>query len=178
MRRRLRRTERAAPPVAADPVLDECRDFVDSLDLPVVERVRDLCDYVAELIGEPIHLRPGKPAGAGTACGMAVRGDGKVCISYDPDSSPAHQDHIIAHELGHLLKGHVGVPQEQKGVVLGDLDPDLMFTVLTRTNYDEIEEKEAEGIADLLEARLTKGRPAPQSETADRITRTLMRRTD
>ncbi|MFI1012575.1 hypothetical protein [Streptomyces sp. NPDC020965] len=183
MRRRARRNDRDEPPIPADPVVDECRSFVHSLDLPRVESVRDLRSYVEELIGEPIQIGPGKPAGTDTPCGMVVKSGGVNYIGYDPETSTAHQDHIIAHELGHLLKGHRGSrvsPASDDGVILGDLNTDLWATVLNRTNYAETIEREAEAIASFLQAHVTTSTspPEPQSEAADRITRTLMRRND
>lgn len=181
MRRRSRRAHQAETPIAADPVLDECRSFVHSLDLPRVESVRDLRGYIEELIGEPIRIAPGKPADGETPCGMVVKSGGVNYIGYDPDTSPAHQDHIIAHEFGHLLKGHRGIATTlipEGGVILGDLDSDLWATVLGRTNYAETVEREAEAVGSFLQAHVITSRPAPQSESADRITRTLMRRDD
>ncbi|MFI1201701.1 hypothetical protein ACH4VR_19980 [Streptomyces sp. NPDC020883] len=143
--------------------------------------MRDLRGYIEELIGEPIRIAPGKSADGTTPCGMVIRSGGVNYIGYDPDTSPAHQDHIIAHEFGHLLKGHHGsdlAPTAADGLILGDLDPSLWATVLGRTNYAETIEREAETIGSFLQAHIITSRPAPQSESADRITRTLMRRSD
>ncbi|MFJ9616007.1 molybdopterin-dependent oxidoreductase [Streptomyces noursei] len=51
-------------------------------------------------------------------------------------------------------------------------------TVLGRTNYAESIEREAEAIGSFLQAHVITSRPVPQSESADRITRALMRRND
>ena len=181
MRRRSRRTAQAETPASVDPVLDESRAFVRSLDLPRVTSVRELRGYIEELIGEPIHIAPGKPADGDNPCGMVIKSGGVNYVGYDPDTSPAHQDHIIAHEFGHLLKGHRGSridPASAEGIILGDLDEDLWATILGRTNYTEPVEREAEAIGSFLQAHVISSRPAPQSESADRITRTLMRRED
>ncbi|MCX4677690.1 ImmA/IrrE family metallo-endopeptidase [Streptomyces sp. NBC_01433] len=181
MRRRSRRTARAEPPTLADPVLEECRSFVRSLNLPRVKSVREMRGFIEELISEPIIITPGKTTGGSTPCGMVIKSGGINYIGYDPDTSPAHQDFIIGHEYGHLLKGHRGIATAvtpDNGIILGDIETDLWATVLGRTNYSETIEREAEGIGSFLQAHVITSRPAPQSESADRITRTLMRRDD
>ncbi|MFF5566602.1 hypothetical protein ACFY7Z_13365 [Streptomyces sp. NPDC012623] len=180
-RRRSRRTGEAGPSVPVDPVLDASRSFVRSLDLPRVASVRELRGYIETLIGEPIQIAPGSPADGDTPCGMVVRSGGVHYVRYDPDTSPAHQDHIIAHEFGHLLMGHSGSrvePASRDGVILGDIETDLWATVLGRTNYAETIEREAEAVGSFLRTHVITSRPAPQSESADRITRTLTRRED
>ncbi|WP_328333508.1 ImmA/IrrE family metallo-endopeptidase [Streptomyces sp. NBC_00455] len=180
-RRRSRRNGKAEPSISVDPVLEESRRFVQSLDLPRASSVRDLRGYIETLIGEPIEIAPGRPTDGDTPCGMVVKSGGVHYVRYDPDTSPAHQDFIIAHEFGHLLKGHSGSrvePASQEGIILGDVEMDLWATVLGRTNYAETIEREAEAIGSFLQAHVITSRPASQSESADRITRTLMRRED
>ncbi|MYW67217.1 hypothetical protein GTY65_24570 [Streptomyces sp. SID8379] len=149
--------------------------------------MRELRGYIEELIGEPIIIGPGQPTSKDTPCGMVIRRGGVNYIFYDPDTSEAHQDHIIAHEYAHLLKGHRitmaaqkpdGDTDDEDAVILGDVDDELMSIILGRSDYNDDIEREAEGIGSFLQAYVISSRPAPQSESADRITRTLMRRGD
>ncbi|WP_435057587.1 hypothetical protein [Streptomyces sp. bgisy060] len=173
MRRRALRT--ASEQATIDPLVDECRNFVRSLGLPRVASVRDLRGFVEERIGQPIHIAPHDRSDGSLPCGMVITSGGANYIGYDPETSTTHQDHIIAHELAHLLKGHRGeLLAETFDVDL--LDDDLLATVLGRTDYDEHSEREAEAIAGFLQAHVISNRPASQSESADRIARTLMRR--
>ncbi|QNA72067.1 hypothetical protein C8250_009250 [Streptomyces sp. So13.3] len=181
MRRRSRRTGRDEESTLAQPVLDKCRSFVRSLDLPRVESVRELHDYVEKLIGEPVIISPTMPADGGTPCGLVVKIAGVNYIGYDPGTSPSHQDHIIAHEFGHLLKGHRGnqvAPASAAGIILGDLDPELIQMVLCRARYDDEQELEAEIIGTYLQTyvRHRSSTPATQGADADRVMRTLIRR--
>ncbi|WP_208874729.1 ImmA/IrrE family metallo-endopeptidase [Streptomyces sp. PBH53] len=169
MRRRARRTT-STEPTHVDPLVQECREFVKSLGLPPAASVRELRSFVEERIGQSIRIAPHETADGSQPCGMVITSGGVNYIGYDPETSHAHQDHIIAHELAHLLKGHRGVP------LVSDLDSDLLATVLGRTNYDEDTEREAEIIGSLLQAHVITNPSAPQSESVDRIARTLMRR--
>lgn len=174
MRRRARRAISAEASVV-DPLVGQCREFVESLGLPPATSVRDLVPFVEAKIGEPIHIAPHDRTDGTLPCGMVIRrGEGNF-IGYDPETSPAHQDHIIAHELAHLLLGHRGAaPADDFELDL--LDDELLVTVLGRTDYDEDPERLAEGVGTLLQAHVFTSRPASKSESADRIARTLMRR--
>ncbi|BCL31015.1 secondary metabolite protein [Streptomyces aurantiacus] len=100
-------------------------------------------------------------------------------VFYDPETSPAHQDHIIAHEFAHILKGHRGsttLPAPDGGGLLSLLDPALIAAFLGRTGYAEHDEQEAEMVGSFLQAHANSYRPPTRSEEADRITRTLLRR--
>ncbi|NEA53507.1 hypothetical protein G3I60_04900 [Streptomyces sp. SID13666] len=103
-------------------------------------------------------------------------------IGYDPSTSTIHQDDIIGHEFGHLLKGHSGTqevpPASAEGVILGDVDLDLIQMVLCRARYDDEQELEAEIIGTYLQAhvRHANSTPATQGADADRVMQTLIRR--
>ena len=129
-----------------------CETILVELDLPDALGVRDLCDVIAERQGRPIHLL-GESLPAESPCGIAVRTERFDAIFYEANTSRLHQDHIIRHELGHLICGHLTAPildAEASLLLLPNLDPALVQAVLGRTNYSEIEEKEAETIASLL----------------------------
>ncbi|MGN5381181.1 hypothetical protein ACQ4WX_40690 [Streptomyces lasalocidi] len=81
-------------------------------------------------------------------------------ILYQQETSKAHQDHIILHEIGHIIAGHHGESLHD-GTANGwendhgqdDLDapdPDTIQHVLRRTSYDETREREAELIATII----------------------------
>lgn len=66
---------------------------------------RALCDRLAARRGRPIRLQaqPIEDPGVSGACLSTGRTD---FIFYESQTSPVHQDHIIVHELAHLLAGH------------------------------------------------------------------------
>ncbi|WP_336085700.1 ImmA/IrrE family metallo-endopeptidase [Nocardia sp. SSK8] len=65
---------------------------------------------------------------------MLVRASEADYIVYERDTTPLHQQHLIAHELGHLIWDHRGLT----GLSGGHAD------------YDPVEELEAETTATLL----------------------------
>ncbi|MGC3001427.1 hypothetical protein ACPF8X_24400 [Streptomyces sp. G35A] len=133
--------------------------------------------FVEQYIGQPIHLQPAN-VGKSVPCGMWIATNTVSYLFYDPETSPAHQDHIIAHEFAHILKGHGGsttLPEPAAGGLLGLLDPSLVKAVLGRTDYSERDEQEAEMVGSFLKAHTNSYRPPARSDKAYRITRTLLR---
>ncbi|MER5396099.1 hypothetical protein [Streptomyces sp. NPDC002599] len=68
-------------------------------------------------------------------------------IFYQQDTTRPHQDHIILHEVGHILVGHLAVPAAEP---LGDGPGAGGEHVRMRTVYDSEEELEAELIATII----------------------------
>ncbi|MGY4936201.1 hypothetical protein ACWD7T_34990 [Streptomyces sp. 900116325] len=174
-----RRPRRSNADIAGpDPVRAGCLDFVQDLKLPAVENVRELKPYVETHIGQPIRLVKAE-IGESLPCGMWIATSTVSYVFYDPETSQAHQDHIIGHEFAHMLKGHRGsttLPTPDAGGLLSLLDPALVRAVLGRTDYEEHDEKEAEMVGSFLKLHANSYRPPTTSPEADRITRTLLRR--
>jgi hypothetical protein len=151
-------------------IRERCETILAELGIPDALGVRELCAVLADRQGRPIHLL-GEHLPAGSPCGLAVRTERFDAIFYQTGTSRLHQEHIIRHELGHLICGHLTAPvldAEASRLLLPNLDPSLVRAVLGRTNYSEIEEKEAEMIASLLLRRSVLGGSgtAPRDEPA------------
>jgi hypothetical protein len=96
---------------------------------------------------EPVPLADNGP------CGLWVATDRVDFIFYESGTTQFHQEHIVAHELGHLLCGHqAGGAHEQdlRKLMLPSLDPRMVDSALSRTNYSTFEEQEAEYLASLI----------------------------
>jgi hypothetical protein len=154
------------------------------LDLPRVADVAELCRHLSEVRGRPITLVPMQMP-ASHPCGMWVAARDEDLIFYDANTTSAHQEHIILHELGHIICCHRGagwLDEASARLLFPDLDPDLVRDMLLRATYDDVQEQEAEIIAYLLSQRVgsTKGRhgtaPAEpgKNATLSRIERTLI----
>ncbi|MFI1252791.1 ImmA/IrrE family metallo-endopeptidase [Streptomyces netropsis] len=155
---------------------------VRSLDIPTPFDVWELCDRVAERHGRPIRLEPIHLPVDGP-CGLWISGPEVDYIFYESDTSPLHQEHIIAHELGHVICGHkenAVLGEETSRLVLPTLDPRMVQSVLQRTYYTSAEEQEAEMIASLilqeanrrpLERNWTV--PSEAAESVERLDRSL-----
>ena len=128
-----------------------CRKLLNSLDITPPLDVEQLCARLGESRGRPIELLPYAipvpgPFGVWLA---APRAD---YILYQKQTSPAHQDHIILHEIGHMIADHASDEQDDDLVTelqLG-ITPDSVGRALRRTSYDTDDEREAETVATII----------------------------
>ncbi len=134
------------------------RRLADELPLPVPFDVEELCRRVAEQRRRPIHLLaiPGMtdPSGVWLATTAADY------LVYDSMTSQLHRDHIILHELAHLLCDHLGGERaalddvgelvDGVGQLVSGVDPDAVLDVARRTAYGTAEEREAELLAGMI----------------------------
>lgn len=176
----MRRRRRDSPEDAAsDTCLRSSRDFVRGLRLPPVAGVRDLVPYIERRVGRALSLQPAELAASETIpCGMWLATQDTHYVFYDPRTSRAHQDHIIAHEFGHILKDHRGGPEltsKDGSGLFTHIDPAVVRMVLGRTDYTAHDEKEAELIGSYLQAHAQAYEPPPSKEAAA-VARTLLRR--
>lgn len=131
-----------------------CEARLRDLPMPVPFDARTLCEQVAEQRGRPIRLLP--MAGLTGVCGLWVATDTTDLIFYEEVTTPPHQEHIILHELSHVLCDHypTSLPTE---TLLPSLDPAMVRRVLGRSGYSTAEEREAEMLASLIRQRARGG---------------------
>ena len=133
-----------------------CLARLRDLPLPTPFDVHELCDGVATRRGRPIRLLP--VAGLTGVCGLWIATDTTDLICYERDTTRPHQDHIILHELSHVLCDHypLSLPGKTDTTALfPDLDPTMVRAVLGRAGYTTHEEREAETLASLIRQRAT-----------------------
>ncbi|MFI6042466.1 hypothetical protein ACIA8C_12580 [Nocardia sp. NPDC051321] len=131
--------------------------------------------------GRPIRLQPVEdPAllsGAGcgtTTSGLWIKTTHADIVLYFADTE-WHADHVISHEIAHMLLGHDeegtvdGGPADRLPLheLLPSLSPDAIKSVLGRNDYSSEREMAAETFADLLmvEATLPRRRPSVARRT-------------
>jgi hypothetical protein len=134
----------------------DCARHIAKLDLRPPFDVRQVCASLASQRGRPIHLRPMELPDGGP-CGLWLATPRADVICYDSAVSGLHRDHIILHEVGHLLFGHPGAPAVDavtSQLLMPGLDPALVRRVLGRTQYSEAAEVAAETFATLVLARV------------------------
>ncbi|RZS40735.1 uncharacterized protein DUF955 [Herbihabitans rhizosphaerae] len=128
-----------------------CRRLLNELDIRPPLDVAVLCRRVGEKRGKPVRLVP-HPIPVPGPFGAWISTDTADYILYQQETSTAHQNHIILHELGHILAGHSS--DEQDDALLGelypDLEPDAVRRALRRTSYDSKQEREAETVATII----------------------------
>ncbi|GGM49548.1 hypothetical protein GCM10012275_20570 [Longimycelium tulufanense] len=133
-----------------------CQALVDSLTLPRPFSVSGLLEMLALLRRRPIDVRT-LPAGHTiNACGAWLRMADRDVIFVEDKTSQFHRDHIVLHEIGHMLCDHQsGTAGVGHGVrhLVPHLSPGLIERLLTRAGYTTDEEQEAELVASLVRIR-------------------------
>ncbi|WP_307872984.1 hypothetical protein [Paractinoplanes ovalisporus] len=107
------------------------------------------CDEVAARRGRPLIRQPIPGLSAEAPCGLWIGTDRADHVFFDPGTSPLHAEHIVLHELSHILCGHSGA-DAAIGRLFPDLDPDAVRRVLGRAGYTDAQEREAEMMASLI----------------------------
>jgi hypothetical protein len=129
----------------------QCKRTLRDLGIQPPLKVDVLCRLLGEHRGRPIRLVPYSlpvpgPFGLWIATGTADY------IFYQQETSRAHQDHIVLHEVRHILADHQS--DESDGEVRQQMMPDISLDVikkaLRRTSYDEEHEREAELVATII----------------------------
>ena len=124
------------------------------LTLPTPFDVRALADQIAARRGRPIQLIP--MARLTGVCGLWIATDTTDLIFYEEETTLPHQEHIILHELSHVLCHHDPAPlplATQARQLLPDVDPVLIQRILGRAGYSTEVEREAETLASLIRQR-------------------------
>lgn len=82
----------------------QCRRLLRDLQLPQPFSVEALIKRLAVQRGRPLHVRPlpGDPIPGGPYGLWLVTADAD-CIFYERRTSPLHREHIVLHEIGHML---------------------------------------------------------------------------
>jgi hypothetical protein len=109
-------------------------------------------------------------------CGLWLELAGRDIVGFPAAAARTHRDHIVLHEIGHMLAGHHGVfAGAATEALLPDLDPEMVRSVLGRSVYGEVQEQEAELIASLILQRSlgTQPRQAAGGAVAGRLEKTL-----
>ena len=139
-----------------------CESRFAGLSLPVPFDPLTLVDRVGEQRGRPIVVRPVPGLGPGTmGIWLAVTSPPVDVIAYAPGTTRLHRDHIILHELSHILCGHAPrfYDSELAGILFPDIQARVVRGMLQRASYSDEEELEAEVLATLIQAGAS-SRPA------------------
>lgn len=130
-----------------------CRTLLNQLDIEPPLDVEVLCARLGEQRGKPIRLMP-YPLEVPGPFGCWIATTSADYIFFQQETTKSHQDHIILHELGHLLAEHHPNGDAQPGDFLPTLSPDIdrdaVRHALRRTSYDETHEWEAETVATII----------------------------
>ena len=160
------------------------RVLVDALDLPTPCDVETLRDKVSAECDRAIKLVPMALQGSGFS-GLWLETDDADLVVYEETAVTQHRNHIIAHELSHMLCGHnstEAVSDQAIKVLFPDLDPALVRRMLGRGGYTDRDEQEAEVVATVMLGRLARSGasapdelPAAEADVLARIQKSLRR---
>jgi hypothetical protein len=141
-----------------------CQQRLRDLSIPQPFDLELLCADVAATRGRPIRLLPMTLPGSGP-CGLWLAGEQADYIVYQEATSRLHQEHIVLHEIGHLLCRHrvSSVTDGHLDAVFPHLNPETVRKILARSRYATEEEREAELIATLI---LQRAQRAPRTPRA------------
>jgi len=155
----------------------KCATALDTLDLPDDFDTDALLTAISKQRGgRPITRRAADLSGS-TPFGLVLQTSTRDAILYPRNTTRLHQEHIIAHEAGHLLLGHLPVPAEDETPAAGgfdemlnklvpDLRPELRAKFGARTTFRDGQENEAELFATMVRTSASPGGgnvPAPRA---------------
>ncbi|MFF1695526.1 hypothetical protein ACFVXC_18115 [Streptomyces sp. NPDC058257] len=154
-----------------------CEAVLDELQLPRSDSAHQLCQHVARRRGRPIHLHALPAEGrADGACGAWLATDTDDHVFFEPGTTRPHRDHIILHEISHMLLDHQHPLTAESGparAFLPDLDPQLIRRLLRRAAHTTQHEQEAEMLASLVLSRSLHRARHPSHGTAQALERAL-----
>lgn len=125
------------------------------LDLPRPFDIHELCGRIGTERGRPIVLTPFPMTSLGP-CGLWLAGEHADILCFEQHTSLLHQEHIILHELGHVLHEHSGA--ETMGQLFPDLGGETLRIMLARQHdtFSDRAERQAEDFAYAVLARASR----------------------
>ncbi|MGH3829240.1 MAG: hypothetical protein ACRDRS_02125 [Pseudonocardiaceae bacterium] len=128
-----------------------CKRELQALDLRPPLRVEVLCQRLGARQGRPIRL-VAHPLPVPGPFGLWIGTESADYILYQSETTRIHQDHIILHEVGHIIAGHHNndTGDEYWQQMMPDISPEIIRRALRRTYYDTAEEREAELLATII----------------------------
>lgn len=169
-------------------VLRRCHDRLVELEavglrIPDPFDAFELAERAGHCLGHRIRLFAVEmPVGAPSGLTFFTK-DGGHIIVYEKRTNQVHREHIVSHELGHILLGHEPMLIEEPGVaavLFPRLSPSLVSRALNRNgSYGRTDEVEAETMATILLERVSRttgnlvipGQTSEDEATAARISK-------
>lgn len=127
-----------------------CKRTLRTLDARLPLPVPALCERLGAQRGRPIRL-VAYPLPVPGPSGLWIASPTADYVLYQQHTSTVHQDHIVLHEVGHIIAGHATVELDDRTSML---DPGLLRSAIRhaigRTCYDAEREREAELVATII----------------------------
>lgn len=130
-----------------------CKRLLGELRIEPPLDVRQLCTRLGQRRGREIRL-VAHPLPVPGPFGVWIAAPGADYVFYQQATTRPHQNHIILHELGHMIAEHVSDADTEHGDGLHGEYPDLDLAAvrraMARTSYDSRREQEAELVATII----------------------------
>lgn len=128
------------------------RRELQALEIQPPLRVDVVCQRLGERRGRPIRL-VAYPIPVPGPFGLWIATTSADYILYQAETTRVHQDHIILHEVGHILAGHVSADTDDSvwTQLMPNIAPEVIRRMLRRTSYDAAHEREAELVATIIQ---------------------------
>jgi Zn-dependent peptidase ImmA (M78 family) len=139
------------------PNIHACRRYVRSLQLDLYASAYELCDQMSSLRDRPIRVIEW-PLPIPGPMGVWIARERDDVVVVQEAATGSHRDHIVLHELAHILCEHEGIPlRGQEPGFLSEFDDQAegAAPVRFRSAYDSASEREAELLATALAERLS-----------------------
>jgi len=140
----------------------ECLAKLNDVELPAPFELTDFCERLGHRRQRPIHLRP-VALPEGSPSGVLVSTAAADYVFYPANTTPLHQEHIVLHEVGHLLWDHAAghtVGEDTFRRLLPALDLPAVQCILGRAGCTGLEEQQAELTATLILGKVAAWSPA------------------
>ena len=153
--------------------------IVRSVPIPVPFNLEEFCRRVADYRGRPLRLHPIQVESLAGFCGLYVEVNNVDHVYFPEHTSSIHRQHIVLHELAHLLCGHRAngrswtLPDDVVDELFPSLDPQAVRSILGRSRYADPDEREAETIASLILERAQHAHQVTGDSVVARIESTL-----
>lgn len=135
--------------------------------LPSPFTVDSLVETVSTQRGRPIEVVPWDAMGQGSrTCGAWVSTPTHELIFVAAAGSQFARDHIVIHEIAHMVLGHTNGAElpELWARLFPDIDPEAVTQVLGRGGYTDHREVEAEMLASQIQLQLRLPKPRSWSD--------------
>lgn len=146
------RHNRRSPDSADRPALGR---LASALEISQPFDIQTFCRLLAEQRGRPLllHSVPGISTSE-TPCGVWIATDQADHVFHEEATSPLHRDHIVLHEVSHMLLGHSSLLDGgPAGALFTEVDSAVITAMLGRTSYGTEDERDAEVLAGLIAHR-------------------------
>ncbi|MBN6034172.1 hypothetical protein JYK18_04610 [Amycolatopsis sp. 195334CR] len=141
----------------------QCRQLLRRLDIRPPLDVAELCNRAGTLRGKRIRL-VAHPIPVPGPFGVWIATNNVDYILYQEETSKLHQDHIVLHELGHILAGHQSDEEDDSLLAelyptmtpdrlreqYSDIGPEAVRRALRRASFGTRQEREAETVATII----------------------------